>query len=94
MTLWHLLAELAFDHRVTIGHRCEAHIKSERCEQIATLTLFWPGQTSKQCEHHAAWVREVAMALGFELRTEPLDVRRVEVAVDEAAARFAAMELT
>lgn len=94
MTLWQMLAELAFEHREAIGHRCEAHVESYRCERIATLTTFWPGQTTKQCEHHAAWAREVAMALGFELRTEPLDVRRVEVAVDEAAARFAAMELT
>jgi hypothetical protein len=55
--------------------------------------LFWPGQdlANLQCTaHRDAWAR-IASAMGFELHSEPCDVRVFHP--DDSAERFAQMEL-
>lgn len=87
MTIWGIFALLALANATHIGHKCGDH----DCMDIARWRCFWPGQTRLKCEpHRDGWAR-VADTMGFELRSEPCDVRVFYA--DDSAERFAAMEL-
>lgn len=46
--------------------------QQNKCEQEATHTVYWPGQTTKQCETHAKSVRAMGAVLGFHVDIVPL----------------------
>lgn len=100
MTTWQLLAEMTFADIRELGYQCESTLEQrggdrERCCEIAVVTTFWPARPGlRQCEQHRAWTARVGGAMGFTPHTTPLPVRRNDPAPDDAAERFALMELT
>lgn len=86
--LWQAFAEIGAGQRrlVVLGPCCI----DNRCRQVATWRVFWPGQTSVKCTmHRDAWA-VVAAAMGFALQSAPLDVLPEG---DPSSVRFQLMEI-
>lgn len=43
------------------------------CIAIATHTVYWPGQTTKQCDFHAKQLQALGTHMGFHVSIEPLE---------------------
>lgn len=43
-----------------------------KCEAEATTEVFWPGQTTRQCDSHAAAVVRLGAFMGVGVDTRPL----------------------
>lgn len=52
--------------------QCKSHDKDMQCQAEATVTVFWPGQTTVACDRHAQGIARVASAMGFNVDTRPL----------------------
>lgn len=96
MTLWALLAEIALQDIAEIGYQCSQTERDDfRCDDIATHTVHWPSGDTRCCDRHTQQWRRLAVVMGMaNLQATPLPVRRNTPAPDEAAERFALMELT
>lgn len=92
MTLWQVIAPIWFDEIDVLGHKCGC----DGCNEVARWNVHWPGRDpSLRCTRHMDHAYRIADALGFKLAVTPLNVREVNVPPpDDAAMRFAAMELT
>jgi hypothetical protein len=45
---------------------------SATCKSVATLEVFWPGQTRRMCQQCADKAQRIANALGFKLEARAL----------------------
>lgn len=52
--------------------------KGVPCPEAATVTVFWPGQTTVSCDRHHQGQQKIASVMGFTLDSSPL----VEEAAD------------
>ena len=87
---WAMICALYFEHITVLGAKCRVH----DCDRVAHWNVAWPGQgTSPNCTDHRDRWAKIAEVMGFELQSTPRYVRDVEP-VDDAAVRFANMELT
>lgn len=90
---WHLFCALHADTLLVLGPLC-THAD---CTEVGRFDVAWPGHgTTPQCTWHRDCVAQIADALGFELQwTKRTDVREIDPPrEDEAAVRFAMMEMT
>lgn len=46
------------------------------CTSTATVMVFWPGQTTRQCIIHAASLQNLASHMGFTLSVLPIRLGR------------------
>ncbi len=48
--------------------KCQSHeADGDQCVADATVTVFWPGQTTESCDRHFKGQLAVADAMGFRL---------------------------
>lgn len=94
MTYWELLATVAMDDIVEIGFKCA----QADCIHIARYVTTWPvlaGQPPMRCcEVHLPSYERIAAGLGMAFSSFPSPVKSREAPIDEAALRFAQLELT
>lgn len=48
-------------------------MKCKSCDATATMRMFWPGQATEVCDYHAARMRDLASAMGFECSGQALE---------------------
>ena len=41
--------------------------QQQGCQDTATCVVFWPGQTTRQCEKHAHALQRLSSHVGFKL---------------------------
>jgi len=52
----------------------------ERCENMATVRMFWPGkEPDLVCVEHAHQSEGIASHMGFRLHLEPIDIRTIVI---------------
>ena len=51
---------------------CKSKEKGEQCTADATVTVFWPGQTTESCDRHHQGQLNVAQTMGFALDSRPI----------------------
>jgi len=52
--------------------QCKQVVKGVQCQNEATLEVFWPGQTTQQCQEHEQQLQGMAMVMGFPLDSRPI----------------------
>lgn len=53
--------------------KCKSKEKGgELCAADATVTVFWPGQTTESCDRHHQGQQRVAEVMGFTLDSRPM----------------------
>ena len=88
---WEIYCAIHYAELKVLGYTCQANHSS--CRSVATHEMLWPGQRAWQrnCAAHIERWRSVADAMGFVLHERPILLQ--PVAPDDAATRFAMMEL-
>lgn len=54
--------------------QCKQNVKGAQCQNVATVEVFWPGQTTQQCAEHEDALKRLASFMGFSLESRPLPV--------------------
>jgi len=52
--------------------QCKQMVKDVQCPKEATHEVFWPGQTTQQCQEHEQKLQSLAVFMGFRLDSRPL----------------------
>ena len=47
--------------------KCKSVEKGLQCVAAATVTVFWPGQTTQSCDRHFLGQKRIAQVMGFAL---------------------------
>lgn len=55
---------------------CKSFDGALQCQKPATVTVFWPGQTTYACDMHHAGMQRVARVMGFPLDSRPIEAEK------------------
>jgi hypothetical protein len=96
VTTFEVMAQLTLLDIAELGFQCSQIVADDfRCAGIATHRVHWPSGDTRCCDHHVRHWKAIGEAMGIHnLQMTPLPVRRNDPGPDDAAERFALMELT